>query len=100
MSKQALSRRQFLVYTGAGAAGFATASALGPLAQAAEVLPAGSTHGLAHAIVAAQRAGLRPGPYPLPLPLDGIDPSAEAAAFANFTIQDDLVLGRGLEYYV
>lgn len=100
MSTHALSRRQFLVYTGAGAAGFATASALGPLAQAAELLPNGSKTMLAHAVMAAERAGLRPGPYPLPLPLDGIDPAAEAAAYATFTIEDDVKLGRGLEYYL
>lgn len=100
MTDSSLSRRRFLVYSGAGVAGLATASALGPLAMASPSLSGDSPVTLARAIAASRSLGPRAASYPLPLLRDGVEPANEAFEFASFTVQDDLVLARGLEYYV
>ncbi|MBK6427977.1 MAG: DUF839 domain-containing protein [Blastocatellia bacterium] len=100
MTDSALSRRRFLVYSGAGVAGLATSSALGPLAQADTFFSTDTPVTLARAIAASRGLGQRAATCPIPLLRDGVDAADEATEFATFTVEDDFVLARGLEYYV
>ena len=96
-------RRAFLRYVGAGAAGVAAANVLGPLARpgAARAEAAGNDWATADAWVTAGGApAWRPVDYPLPNPGDGGSAATDAARLARYQVHDDLLLPHGFEKQV
>jgi len=90
----AISRRSFLSYVGAGAAGLWLARAMPTLAQAQTQCAAEPW------VDAIGRPSFQPVAYPLPLAGDGGSAATDAARLAEFAIHDDLVLPEGFRYQI
>lgn len=97
---ESFSRRSFLRYVGATAAGVMAAQALGPLARVAwgnAPVPNDRT------IAAADALGTptwKPIGYPIPIASDGGAAVTDAARLADYVVRDALVLPEGFRYDV
>ena len=111
---QAIDRRSFLRYVGAGAAAVAAGGELGPLARPAVAVPLGRVLDKLKGTPAAMRPATSarawvaadgapawwPVRYPVPQPGDGGNAATDARRLATYEVRDDLTLPDGYRYDV